>query len=108
MHTAIPELAATAKISCVTIVPNTLPPELLSRFLVFDFKPYSEREFIEVAIAVITRHLGKDPKLAEHIARRVVQRSRDVRQAVQLAKLVETRGEVDRFFGDNRENFTVR
>ena len=76
---------------------HRLPPELLSRFIVFDFQPYNEKEFIEVAVVVITQHLGKDKDLAECIAQRVVQRTRDVRQAVQLAKLVESREEVDRF-----------
>ncbi len=76
---------------------DRLPPELLSRFLVFDFKSYSEKEFIEVAVAVITQQLGKDQDLAEYVAWRLAQRTRDVRQAVQLARLVESKEEVDRF-----------
>lgn len=74
-----------------------LPPELLSRFIVFDFEPYSEQEFVDVVVSVLTQQLGKDLALAEYIARAVALRSRDPRQAIQLAKLVETEEEVDRF-----------
>lgn len=35
--------------------------------------------------------------MAEYVARKVAQRTRDVRQVVQLAKLVESPEEVDRF-----------
>ena len=63
----------------------------------FDFKPYTEEEFIVVAVAVMTQQLGKDPALADYLARKVAQRTRDVRQAVQLSKLVDSREEVDRF-----------
>ncbi len=41
-----------------------MPPELLSRFVTFDFKPYTREEFLEVAEAVITGQLGMDPDLA--------------------------------------------
>lgn len=76
---------------------DRLPPELLSRFIVFDFDPYTEQEFIDVVVSVLTQQLGKDPKLAEHIARRVAERTLDPRQAIQLAKLVDSEDEVDRF-----------
>ena len=45
---------------------DRLPPELLSQFVTFDFKPYTREEFLEVAEAVITGQLGKDPDLARH------------------------------------------
>lgn len=38
---------------------DRLAPELLSRFVEFQFDPYSEQEFIRVAVEVITRQLGK-------------------------------------------------
>lgn len=74
-----------------------LPPELLSRFVEFQFTPYSREEFIEVAAAVIGGPLGKDPGLARYIAERLSHRTRDVRQAIHVAQLCETREEVDRF-----------
>jgi Holliday junction DNA helicase RuvB len=76
---------------------DRLPPELLSRFITFKFETYTREEFLEVAQEVITKQHGKDPALARYIAEAVVKRTRDVRQAVQVAKLVETPEEVDRF-----------
>jgi len=43
---------------------DRLPPELLSWFVEFQFTPYSREEFIEVAAAVVSGPLGKDPSLA--------------------------------------------
>jgi len=74
-----------------------LPPELLSRFVTFDFIPYTRAEFVEVAVAVITKHLEKDEDLARYIAEQVAKRTRDVRQAIHVAELCDTAEEVDRF-----------
>ena len=68
-----------------------LPPEFLSRFVTFDFNPYTREEFLEVAEAVITGQLGKDPDLARYVAERVVLRTKDVRQAIQVATLRHSR-----------------
>jgi len=76
---------------------DKLPPELLSRFVTFNFKTYTRDEFLEVAQEVITKQHGKDPALARYIAEAVVKRTKDVRQAVQVAKLVDSTDEVDRF-----------
>ena len=76
---------------------DRLPSELLSRFITFDFKPYTEQEFVDVVVSVVIQQLGKDRKLAKNIARRVAQRTRDPRQAIQLAKLVDSEEELDRF-----------
>ncbi|KKN22114.1 hypothetical protein LCGC14_0918620 [marine sediment metagenome] len=75
-----------------------LPPELLSRFIRFNFNAYTLQEFVDVATTVITS-MGKEPNLAQYIAERVAVRTRDVRQAIQLAKLVDSREDVDRFEG---------
>ena len=48
--------------------------------------------------------LSKKPDLARYLAERVVLRTKDVRQAIQVAKLCDTPEEVDRFEGgDERE-----
>ena len=78
---------------------DRLPPELLSRFVTFDFEPYTRKEFLEVAREVITGQLGKDPDLACYVAERVVLRAKDVRQAIQVAKLCDSPEEVDWFEG---------
>ena len=56
-------------------------PELLSRFIRFDFRPYTPEEFVAVAMHVMTR-LGKPEGLARYIAEHVAFRTRDVRQAI--------------------------
>ncbi|KKL73672.1 hypothetical protein LCGC14_2072540 [marine sediment metagenome] len=76
---------------------DRLPPELLSRFVEFRFTTYTREDFIEVAVSVITGQLGKSESLARYIAEQVVKRTKDVRQAIQLGKLVDTEDEVDRF-----------
>jgi hypothetical protein len=76
---------------------DRLPPELLSRFVEFQLTPYTREEFVEVAVAVITGPLGKDPDLARYIAERVSHRTRDVRQAIHVAQLCDSQEEVDRF-----------
>ena len=43
------------------------------------------------------QQLGKDEELARYIAERVASRTRDVRQAIHVAELCDTREEVDRF-----------
>ena len=63
----------------------------------FHFTPYTREKFVEVAVAVITGPLGKDPGLARYIAERVSHRTRDVRQAIHVAQLCDTQEEVDRF-----------
>tara|TARA_Y100000310_G_C20120969_1_gene551419 strand:+ start:210 stop:479 length:270 start_codon:yes stop_codon:yes gene_type:complete len=78
---------------------DRLPPEFLSRFGTFDFKPYTREEFLEVAEAVITGQLGKEPDLARYVAESVVLRTKDVRQAIQVAKLCDTAEEAGRFEG---------
>ena len=48
---------------------------------------------------VITSQLGKDPDLARYGAKRMVLRTKDVRQAIQVANLCDSPEEVDRFEG---------
>ena len=65
-----------------------LPRELLSRFLVLPLPEYKESEFRAVAEGVLTGREGVDPELAAEIAARVARTgSRDVRDAVRIARL---------------------
>ncbi len=41
--------------------------------------------------------LGNDPNLAQHVAEQVDMRAKDVRQAIEVAKLCDSPEEVDRF-----------
>lgn len=56
-------------------------------------------KLLEEAQEVITGQLGKVPDLARYVAERVVLRTKDVRQAIQVAKLCDSPEEVDRFEG---------
>ena len=70
---------------------DRLPPELVSRFVTFDFKTYTRDEFLEVAQEEITKQHGKEAALARYIAETVVKRTRDVRQAIQVPSFVTPR-----------------
>lgn len=78
---------------------DRLPPELLSRFVSFDFKPHGREEFLQVAQEVITRQLCKGPDLTRYIVEPVVLGTDDSRRAIQIAKLSDSPEEVDRFEG---------
>ena len=78
-----------------------LPPELISRFMVLEFRPYTLSDFLAVATNVLVKQEGTPADLASYIARQVWElsgRFPDPRQAVRVARLVETREEADRVF----------
>lgn len=76
---------------------RNIPPELKSRFLIIRIKPYTEREFLAIVKHVLSRREGKDPELAEYIGRKVltVLHSRDPRDAIRVARLANSKEEVD-------------
>jgi Holliday junction DNA helicase RuvB len=79
---------------------NTLKmaPELLSRFMVLRFKPYSREEFFLVATNLLRKTEGVDSDLASYITEKVwnlPQRFPDPRQAVRVARLARTKEGVD-------------
>ncbi len=67
--------------------------------MTFDFKPYTREEFLDVAQEVITGQLGKDPDLARYVAERVSLRTKDAREAIQVAKLCNSPEDVNWFDG---------
>lgn len=71
-----------------------LLPELLSRFLVVEFKPYSRQEFIEVSKHVLKVREGLTDEEAETIASLLADHTHDVRDAVKLARLYKAGGDV--------------
>jgi len=82
---------------------NTLKmaPELLSRFMVLQFKPYSRADFLMVATNLLRKRENVDGDLASYIAERVwsmPQRFPDPRQAVRVARLAKTKDEADKLF----------
>lgn len=78
-----------------------LAPELLSRFMVLEFKPYSLNDFLTVATNVLVKQESTPPELAAYIAQRTWQfssRFPDPRQAVRVARLAKTKEEADSVF----------
>jgi len=79
---------------------NTLkmPRELISRFMVLHFNPYSRQEFLTVTVNVLRKREGIEEELASYIAERVWElpgRLVDPRQAVRVARLANTKEKVD-------------
>ncbi len=76
-----------------------LPKSLLSRFMVIRIKPYDK----ETAKRVMSRALVKihhvDEELANYIAENIVEKlgSRDIRDAVKIAKIAKTKEKVDKY-----------
>jgi Holliday junction DNA helicase RuvB len=84
------------KVFAACNVVNRLPPELRSRFLILRFREYTEDEFIEVSRTVLTMREGVDPTLADYIAHKLVKYTKDVRDAIKVARLANNKQEVDR------------
>ncbi|MEM3951820.1 MAG: hypothetical protein QXT92_00195 [Nitrososphaerota archaeon] len=82
---------------------DKLPPELLSRFLVLNFRPYTPEEFTEVVVSVLTLREGVPQWLSLYIAEKCLKDlyTRDPRDAVKIARLMRehTREEVDKLVG---------
>jgi len=77
---------------------NVLPVELKSRFIKFRIREYSAKDFKVVAFRVLTEREGVDEKIAKYISERLVRLTRDVRCAVQVARMLreQSRSDVDR------------
>lgn len=69
---------------------NKIPEELMSRFIPLRFRDYTPDEFIEVVVTLLTEREGLPDWLALHIAQAVLRifRNRDVRDALQCARLL--------------------
>ncbi len=76
---------------------DRLPPELLSRFTKLRFRDYTDEEFLEVAVKVLTSREGVAESLAAYLADRTMRvlNSRDVRDPVRIARLLKTRDKAD-------------
>ena len=76
---------------------ETIPEAVLSRFLPFKFKPYDREAFIRTVINVLMRRENTGGELAEYMAVKIWEDldSRDVRDAIRLARLTENKAEVD-------------
>lgn len=82
---------------------NRIPEELMSRFVKLKFKPYSDAEFIDVSVNVLTKRENLSESIALYISRKVMDElnSRDVRDSVKVGRLLkgDTKAEVDHIVG---------
>lgn len=82
---------------------NRIPVELMSRFVKLNFKPYSDAEFMDVCVNVLTKREGMNESIALYITKQVLDElnSRDVRDSCKIARLMkgDTKAEVDHVVG---------
>jgi holliday junction DNA helicase RuvB len=74
---------------------NLLSP-LLSRFIVLIIPPYTDEEFIEIAVQRLTNEEGISEELAIEIAKQVIQKMdrKDLRDCIKVARIARTLEEV--------------
>jgi Holliday junction DNA helicase RuvB len=70
---------------------DKLLPPLITRFRVIQFKPYTEQEFVEIAVNILERGEGVDRDVALIIANSVFHKlkSSNIRECVRIARLVK-------------------
>ena len=93
---------------------NILTP-LLSRFIKLNLHEYSLETFIEICHKLLSRKYDKDHETIQAIVRYVWEHTRDVREAIAIAKIVNTSDEVNsiastlrRYSNEMRANNTRR
>jgi len=71
-----------------------LPRELISRFIVLRFKPYTWRQFLTVAKNILVKREGISSRLASYIASVVWTKigSKDFRDCIKIARLIKSAG----------------
>ncbi len=74
---------------------RNIPSPILDRMQVIRFRSYTRAEYLEVTVNVLTKRMGLDNNLSEYIADETYEFSHSVRQAVRIAKMARTKGEVN-------------
>jgi Holliday junction DNA helicase RuvB len=72
---------------------DRLPQEIKSRFLIFHLREYTEEEFRKVALAILRRE-GIDDSFARKVVESIIPYSRDVRDAVKVARLCKSEKDI--------------
>jgi hypothetical protein len=68
---------------------------LLSRFVKLNFPQYSLETFIEICHKLLSRKYDKDHETIQAIVQYVWDHTRDIREAIAIAKIVDTSDEVN-------------
>jgi len=68
-----------------------IPPEVMSRFMKFRFKHYTEDEFIRVVKKIATQHEGKDEEFADVLSKELLKKYKhpDPRDAIRLCRIAD-------------------
>lgn len=66
---------------------SRMPSELLSRFVVYELREYTMGEYYEVVKNVLTFQEGTNSDVAFEIAKKLIGKSHDVRDAIRVARL---------------------
>lgn len=74
---------------------HAIAKEMLSRFRILFLPEYTQKQFIEAAAKVLTQREHVMPSLASYIAERTWEVTRDIREAVRIAKVCRTQHQVD-------------
>jgi Holliday junction DNA helicase RuvB len=74
-----------------------LPPELLDRFQKFYLREYDPETLKRVIVKCLVRREGVEQTLAQYIAEKIVAINGGVRDAIRIARLANTKEEVDKF-----------
>jgi len=93
------EVLDTVVFGCTNTL-KEIPPEVVSRFEVLRFRPYTDEEFSDVVVNVLVRR-GVERDVANLITLKVLRDlgSRDPREAIRISKLAKTREEVEEVVG---------
>jgi len=83
------------RVWCATTEVHKLSREFISRFKVYRFREYTREEFINVVTTYLPKEEGVSEDFARYIAEKLAPYSRDVRDAIKLARMCKTREEVD-------------
>ncbi|MEM2352319.1 MAG: ATP-binding protein [Thermoproteota archaeon] len=86
---------------------DRIPTELLSRFLIVEFKPYTPQEFIDVSKHVLKVREGLTDEEATKLSELLVSYTRDVRDAVKAARLLKSGANLEfiaKIFSKNRQS----
>ena len=74
-----------------------IPDALLSRFIILRFKEYTSDELRKIVVSTAMSRYGRSEELAEYIADKAINelKVRDPRTAINIAKIAETKEDVD-------------
>ncbi|MFB0563381.1 MAG: AAA family ATPase [Candidatus Lokiarchaeia archaeon] len=90
------EITLQSKVYAACNDENNLPNELLSRFaFILYFKAYTKKQFEDATIKVLTIREGKSKELAKYIATKVATFTKDVRKAIGVARVSNTKEDAD-------------